>query len=91
MAMGITITSIADTFQIQFKDDGETTNSNEDEVYLTLDLVTEKVFFSLTLTFLWDIVFYRFIFLPDLQETNDGSLSTLSFHRILQSFDLNGR
>ena len=88
VAMGMTDASLADKFQVHFRDDKETTNSNEDEVYLTLDLVTEKVFFSLTLTFLWDIVFYRFIFLPDLQETNDRSLSTLSLHRTLQSLHL---
>jgi hypothetical protein len=41
VAMGMAVTSLADTFEIQFRDDRETTNSNEDEM-LTIDLVTEK-------------------------------------------------
>ncbi len=54
-AMGVTDAFLTDTFEVHFRDDKETTNSNEDEM-LTIDLVTEKVVDSKTKKFRPDFI-----------------------------------
>jgi hypothetical protein len=53
--MEITDASLADKFQVHFRDDKETTNSNEDKM-LTIDLITEKIVDSKTKKFRPDFI-----------------------------------
>ncbi|EFX78233.1 hypothetical protein DAPPUDRAFT_320734 [Daphnia pulex] len=55
VAMGMTVASLANKFQVQFRDDNDTTNSNEDKM-LTIDLVTEKDVDSKTKKFRPDFI-----------------------------------
>jgi hypothetical protein len=55
VAMEITDASLADKFQVHFRDDKETTNSNEDKM-LTIDLITEKIVDSKTKKFRPDFI-----------------------------------